>query len=329
MGTREIVLSTVVPTLVALVMLVATHTLLSRRVRKPDGQAPDSQPGDSAGETTGTPDASGSVGAGSLGWLTLLLLAGSVVLGSYAWQSRVDLWSASATHRFPAIAGVALVAGLVCVLVGPIARRPLLQAVPAALGGAAVAWFSLGVLHPSFIGQTERWAWVGGVGVIAGVQAFAIAAGASRLTGWRAPVLLWLVLGLIALGATAGLANAPLVLFPAAGVMFALGVAGLFRPRVDLLRGVGPFLAVLVCGATTFADWFGDVERHAMFGLLVAAPVGLGVAALPGIRRARPVVRLLAAGVVSLGLSGAQAGMSVPSLIEAQSGGGDWYDYAD
>lgn len=304
MGPREVMLAGVVPAVVGLVVLVFAQALLGR--------------GNGAERGRGH------------GWvvpgLVVLLVGCGVVLGSWVWQSRVEIWTDSVTHRFPAMALAAVVAGLV-VAVTPLKSRAWAGALVAVLGGWFVAWAVLGPLNERYIGETERWVWIAAVGLIAGAQSWAIDSGTRRLDGWRGPAVLWLLVGLLGLGVTSGFANGPLVLWPVAGVMFAAAAVGVFHPGVNLVRGCGPVFAVVISGAVAFGHWYGDVERWVMFSLLMAGPIGLGLAALPGLRE-RPWLRLVVAGGVSLGLVGAQAGMAVPGLIEASGGGGDeYYDY--
>lgn len=309
MGTREIVLSAVVPAVVSVVVLLIASVALGRAQRAESEEAASSRHGPVA-----------------LGALFVVLLAGGVVLGSYAWQSEVSLWEQSVTHRVPAMGLAALAVGLAGVLT-PVRRSAIGLGALAAAGGWFVGWAVLSGLHASLIGETERWAWIGGVGVIAGVQAWAMTRGARVLPGWRGSGLVWLVMGVGALGATAGLANAPLVLFPIAAAVFGLAVVGLMRQDADLLAGATPAIAVMFMGVLSLSQWFGSEERWVMFGLLSAGPVAIGMAALLG---GKPTwARLVVAGVVSLGLVGAQAAVSVPALIEASSGSGDedYYDY--
>lgn len=291
MDTREILIAAVVPLVVSAVVLGVLHALLARRKKGEDQSAP------------------------ALAWIVPVLMAGAVVLGSWAWQSRVSLWADSVTHRFPAVAAVVMLTGLIAAI-GPIRRRPVLAAVPALVGGWFVAWMILGTVHESMIGEAARWGGIAGVGVIAAAQAWAIETGARALPGWRAPVVLWLLLGVIALGATSGFANAPLILWPAAAVCFALAGVGVFRRETNLLAGVGPALAVLIAGVVAFSNWTGYREQWLMFALLMACPLPL---ALAGALRVRPVFRLLVAGVAALGLAGAQAGIAVPELMKANS----------
>ena len=322
MGTREVLLAAVIPAVVAVVLFAALH--LWGRVA---GGRP--APAGDGGETT-TP--SPAAAAATRGWVFAavfaLLVSGLTVLGSYAWQSEVAIWSDSVTHRVPAMALAAGVLGLVGTLT-PIRKSAIGLGVLGAVGGWFAGWAVLSGLHESLIGEGARWGWIGGVGVIAGVQAWAMALGVRALPGWRGPVLVWLVVGVAALGATAGLANAPLVLWPTAAAAFGLAVVGVLRRDVDLLAGATPAIALVFMGALSLSHWFGSEERWLMFGLLSAGPVGIGAAAL---LRGKPGwVRLVVAGIVSLGLVGAQAAVSVPGLIEASSGsGGDedyYYDY--
>jgi hypothetical protein len=254
-----------------------------------------------------------------------VLVFGGVVLGAWVWQSRADLWADSVTHRFPAMGLAALVVGLLSTLT-PLRDRAWGGAALATVGGGFVAWAVLGPLHESLIGNTARWVWIGAVALIAGVQSWAIDAATRRLDGWRGPAVLWLLFGTIGLGVTAGFANGPLVLWPVAAVMFAAACVGWLNRDANLLRGCAPSLAVVIAGAVSFAHWFGDEERWVMFALLMAAPAALALAALPGLRE-RPWARLLVPAGAALALAGAQAGMAVPGLIEASSGGGDEYDY--
>lgn len=303
MGPREVVLSTVVPVVVGLVVYGLLSLFIRNGSRRADGPA--SSPS-------------------GWSWAVPLMVAGGVVLGSWAWQTRIELWADAVTHRFPAIALAALLAGLASTLT-PLRTRPLLAAIPAVLGGGFAAWAVLGGLHESLISEPARWGWVAGVAVLSGVHAWSFEAAGRALPGWRGPVLLWLLFGVAALGATAGFANAPLVLWPVSGVVFALILYGLTSRGVNLLAGCGPALAVVLAGAVSFSHWFGDRERWVMFALLMASPVGLGLAALPALR-ARPIARLVVPGLVALGLAGAQAAVALPALIEA-SGGGDEYEY--
>lgn len=316
MGPREFVLSAVVPAVASIVVMLVLHALTRRRgsAGVEDGDGGDRVAGD----------------AGRLAWVLgvgfVVLGCAGVVLGSYAWQSEVSLWKASVTHRVPGMAVAALVLGLVGVMT-PLRRSALGLGVLGTVGGLFVGWGVLSGLHESLIGEAARWGWIVGVGVIAGVQAWAMARGVRVLPGWRGPGLVWLVVGVGSLGATAGLANAPLVLWPIAAAAFGLAVVGLLRRDVDLLAGATPAIAVVFMGVLSLSHWFGSGERWLMFGLLSAGPAAIGLAALLAKRPAW--VRLVVAGVVSLGLVGAMAGMSVPALIEAStgSGGDDYSDY--
>lgn len=301
MDTREIVLASIVPASASLLLLVPTHALLARRAAR-----------------TGRP-------APTLSWMIPPLLAAGVALGAWAWQSRLDLWPDSVTQRFPAIALAALLAGLLSTL-SPMGRRPLIAAIPATLAGALVAWAVLGPLHPNVISEPARWGWIAGLALIAGAAAWSFEAGAEHMPTWRAPALLWLLFGLTALGATAGFANAPLILWPVAAVCSALALAGLFRPDANILRGVGPTLAVLLVGTITFSNWFADRERWLMFVLLASAPLGFALAALPSLRSRRPILRLAVVGVAALTPPAIQAAIALPELIQASSGSYD-YDY--
>lgn len=301
MGTREIMFAAVIPAAVSTIVLVIVHLLIARREKSRASPGP------------------------AAAWLVPILLAGGVVLGSWAWQTRVELWPDSATHRFPAVALTALLAGLLGTLT-PLRRSPVLLALPAFAGGGLVAWAFLGTLHPNFISETARWGWIAGVAAIAAIQAWAIETGAEALPGWRMPGVLWLLAGVAALGATAGLANAPLVLWPVAAVCFGAAVAGLIRRERNLLRGVGPALAIYYSGTVAFSNWFGDHEQWLMFALLAAAPIPLALAGFPALRGKNPLVRLLVAAVPAFAMSGVQAAIAVPELIEA-TGGGDEYEY--
>jgi hypothetical protein len=322
MGPREVILSAVVPAVASVVVLVALRVLLGRA--KTDAARP---------TESGSHDASGgraedsAMGPISIGAVFVLLVGAGTVLGSYAWQSSVELWAASVTHRFPAVALAATLVGLVSVLT-PLGRSAIGSGVLGATGGGVVGWMILSALHESLIGETERWAWIVGTGLIAGAQAWAVRVGSRALPGWGGPGLLWLLAGVTALGATAGLANAPLVLWPTAGAAFGLAAAGLLRRGTDLVGPASPAIATVFMGVLAMSHWIGDQERWVMFALLSAAPLGLALAAIPALG-SRPIwVRLIPAGVVSLGLAGAQAAVAVPALLEATtgSGGGEYYD---
>jgi hypothetical protein len=316
MGPREILLAAIVPTGVALVVLLLAHAILRRLAAPMVTEGPNGDGGALALPPRVLPA------------LTVLLLAGGTVLGSYAWQSRVEIWAESVTHRVPTVALVALVVGLLGVLT-PARRSAVAAGMLGTLGGGVAAWMILGALHESLISEAARWGWIAGVGLIAGVQSWAIRVGSRAMPGWAGPALVWLLTGIAALGATAGLANAPLVLWPAAGCAFALVVVGLLRRRMDLLAGVSPAIATVFMGVLAMSHWFGDQERWLMFGLLAGAPIGLALAAIPALRSKPIVIRLIPAAVASLGLAGAQAAIAVPALIAAtsDSGGGDYYDY--
>jgi hypothetical protein len=97
------------------------------------------------------------------------------------------------------------------------------------------------------------------------------------------------------------------------------------------VRGAGAAVAVLIVSTVVFSNWFGDTERWLMLGLLWGAAVAPVVVLLPGVRSLGPTTRLVIAGVLVLGLAGAQAGMALPALIEAATGssGSEYgeYDY--
>jgi len=172
---------------------------------------------------------------------------------------------------------------------------------------------------------------VAGLALATGVNGWALERSGERLRGFRGPILLWLLVGTVGLGATAGFANAPLIVGGAAASFGVLAGVGFLERRVTIAGGGGVAAAVLLTGVVGFANWLGDTERWLMLGLLMAAPLGtVGVVLLdrPLKLEKRKNLALIVAAVPSLGLAGAQAAMTVPGLIESQSGGGDsYYDY--
>lgn len=305
MGVREIVISSVVPALIAAVVL-GLGWVVWPRIRKNDGE-----PG------------------GRALWLLPVLVGGLTLFGAYAWQTRVEVWADAATHRFPAMGLAAALAGLIA-WVPAVRARWWAQGVVAAAGGGFVSWAFLSTVHPDFLSVPARWGWVAGLAVVAGVQGIALEGAGRVLHNWRGPALLWMLVGTVGLGATGGFANAPLIVGGAAGAFAVLAVIGLVpvkKPSVTIAGGGGVAAAVLLVGLVAFSNWLGDEERWAMLGLLLAAPVGVGLVVV--LRKAlrldeRRNLALVVAAVPSLGLAGAQAGMAVPALIEA-SGGGDPY----
>lgn len=258
-----------------------------------------------------------------LGWpsvlsgVVVLLMAGGAVLGSYAWQTRVELWSGQATHRFPF---VALVAGGVGLIVAFMGRRWRWVGVAApSVGGGVVAWVFLSLLHESLISEVARWGWVVGVALVVGMQALVLERVPARLAGWRGAAVLSVMAGLVAVGAMEAFVNGALVLGPVAAVLGALGVVGLIRPGMQMGGGVGAALAVLMAGVAVFANWFGDHERWVMLGFLTAVPMGAGLCLVPWVARRGVNVRFAAAVVGVVVLGGIQAGRAIGPLVESMS----------
>jgi hypothetical protein len=307
-GVREIVISSVVPALIAGVVL-GFGWVVWPRMRKREGE----------------------LGGGVL-WLLPVLVGGLTLFGAYAWQTRVEVWADAATHRFPAVGIAAAVAGLIA-WVPLVRRRWWAQGVVAAVGGGFVAWAFLSTVHPDFLSVSARWGWVAGLAVVAGVQGVALEGAGRVLFNWRGPALLWMLVGTVGLGATGGFANAPLIVGGAAGAFGVLAVIGLVpikKPAVAVSGGGGVAAAVLLVGLAAFANWLGDEERWLMLGLLLAAPVGAGLVVVlrkPLKLDERRNLALVVAAVPALGLAGAQAGMAVPALIEASGGGDPYGDY--
>lgn len=248
------------------------------------------------------------------------------MLGSYAWQTRLDLWPRQAQYRFPLAAITACALGLATAMF-PVARRAWLLALLTAATGGFVAWSFLSLLHESLISEPARWTWIALSGVVAAVQALVLERVAGKLPAWRAPLLLAALTGVIALGATMNFANAPLVLGPVSAVLGGALLAAVVSPRVVLMQGVGASASVLIVAALTFANWFGDHERWTMYALLMGAPVATGLCLCPPFSTRGATLRLIAAAAPSLLLAGVQAGIAVPPLVRSMSQPADSYDY--
>lgn len=303
MGLREVLIAVVLPGFVSLVVLVGAALMTGRRRRGEEER-----------------------GRSGLGWLVAIFISGGAVLGSYAWQTRMDVWPASATHRFPFVAGVALAAGIAAFALGRRGRAA--AAVVAGFGGGVVAWAFLSLLHDSLISEGARWGWIAGCGVLTGVMAWTLEAAGERLLGWRGPGLLAIVAGLSALGVTEAFANGPLILGAAAAVLGGATVAALAGRRAAWFPGPGAAVAVMLVGTLVFANWFGDRERWVMFGLLAAGPMAAGVCLVPAVARRGANVRFAAAAGVAVVVLGVQAARAIPPLIEAMRPAGEMdYEY--
>lgn len=306
MGARQIILSLLLPGAAAAVALIAAAVYRRWCDRKTQADS-EHKPR-------------------SLSWLVVLLIAAGVSLGSYGWQTRLDLWPRQAPFRFPHAAAIGCLAGLVVAML-PAVRRAWALAALAAVGGASAAWLFLSLLHESLISEPARWTWIVLSGAGAAAQAMVLERVADRLPGWRAPMLSAVLAALIALGATMSFANAPLVLGPVGAVLGGAMLAAIIAPRLVLMPGVGVTSAIMFVATITFANWFGDRERWMMYALLMAAPVATGLCLCPPFSRRGATVRLLAAAVPALALAGAQAARAIPPLVRSMSQPSDAYDY--
>jgi hypothetical protein len=311
MGLREVMLSGVVPGVVAFVVLLGVVLVGWKK----GGWKP--PPLVAKGRDMITPPSWSRV----LSVVVVLLMVGATVLGSYAWQTRVELWPGQATHRFPFVASVAGVVGLVVALAGR--RGRWVGVAVSGVGGGVAAWAFLSLLHESLISEFARWGWVVGVALVVGVQALVLERVSARLTGWRGAVVFSLMAGLVAVGATEAFINGPLVLGPVAAVFGALCVVGLIRPGVSAGAGVGAALAVLMGGVAVFANWFGDHERWVMLGLLMGVPLGVALCLLPTVASRGVNVRFGAAVVGVVVIGGVQFGRAIPPLLESMSPAGE------
>lgn len=297
-----------------------------------------------------------------------LLIAAALTVGAYAWQSRVELWAVSTTHRFPALALIAAAAGTLVWIIrrlphkaaasasattstttsastGNLAEtsqhpfqhveppasplRLAASALVALLAGGAAAWIFLGALPDAFLSPRGRTLWIIALAAAAALQAAVLESVLVRLAGWRGPALLWALVGTIALGLSAGFANAPIVVGAVAATFAPIALAGLLRVQgrgLAPLHGTGTALAIVIVGATTFANWFGAKENWPMLALLLAAPIAAAAALLPALR-ARPLAALAAAALPAVALAGVQAAIALPPLIEAAGGGGSSAEY--
>ncbi len=290
-----------------------------------------------------------------------LLVGAALTVGAYAWQSRVELWAVSTTHRFPALALIAAAAGTLVWIIRRLPHKaaasaptagttnttptaantqphtqppasPLrlaASALIALLAGGAAAWIFLGALPDAFLSPRGRTLWIIALAAAAALQATVLESVLVRLAGWRGPALLWALVGTIALGLSAGFANAPIVVGAVAATFAPIALAGLLRVQgrgLAPLHGTGTALAIVIVGATTFANWFGAKENWPMLALLLAAPIAAAAALLPALR-ARPLAALAAAALPAVGLAGVQAAIALPPLIEAAGGGGSSAEY--
>ncbi|MEM7622855.1 MAG: hypothetical protein AAF235_06590 [Planctomycetota bacterium] len=313
MGTREILLATIVPGFAAAVIGLIGWWLLARK------QQLNASGGDHGATSMELP-----IGARIIG---PLVIAAATLLGAYAWQTSLEIWPRSATQRFPVIALAAGAAGLLAALV-PSGLRIVTSSVFGGAAGAFGAWVFLGVLQEPIITDAERLQWVGYIGFRVAVLAAVLEVALRVLPGVRGPLAIWAVVGTIALGLTQGWANAPLVLGPVAWATLGLGLLGVLVGPRNVLAGSGTTIAVMLGSAATFSNWFGDTERWPMLVVLLDAPLLLGVAALPWFASRAAWIRLLVAVAAPLLLAGVQAGIAVPGLIAATTASDDdAYDY--
>ncbi|KAA0212881.1 MAG: hypothetical protein DYG94_13660 [Leptolyngbya sp. PLA3] len=312
MGPREILLSAFIPGLAAAVLLAPPAFFMRRRERQAERQS--------------SPSSAQWCGSRLLGALLVLLLVAGTLLGSYAWQTRLDLWPKQAQYRFPLVALAAGLLGLAPALL-PNFRRLALLAPLAALAGGFVAWIFLSLLHESLISVPMRWTWIVVSALLTALHAVTLVRVADRLPGWRSPLLLSALAGTVALGATMSFANAPLVLGPAAAVAGGALLAAIIHPRAAFTCGAAASVALLIGGTLVFANWFGDRERWLMYALLAGTPLATALALLPPISRRGPTIRLLAAALPALALGGVQAARAIPPLIESMTQPAGTYDY--
>jgi hypothetical protein len=174
-GTREIVLSVVVPGFVSGVVMLGLALVWRRRLKTQRG----------AGDA-----GSGVTPSDGPFWAVPLLVTGAVVLGAYAWQTDVSLWPDSVTHRFPVIALAALAAALPA-LIAPVAARLVACGLVGAGVGVFGAWAFLGELHESLISESARAIWIAAAGGVCGLTAVGLESVGGALRGWRGPLLLW------------------------------------------------------------------------------------------------------------------------------------------
>lgn len=325
MGPREILLSAFVPGLVAVALLVPAAFFLRRTANINLGQqhAPTSTHTDGRRHM---PSSAQWCHSRLLSALLILLFVGATLLGSYAWQSRIDLWPKQAQYRFPLVATVAGLLGLFPAML-PMFRGPALLGPLSALAGGVVAWAFLSLLHESIISEPMRWTWIALSALLTATHALTLERVTTQLPGWRAPILLSGLVGLIALGATMNFANAPLVLGPVAAVAAGAMLASIVNPRLSFISGVGAATAVFITGTVVFANWFGDRERWAMYALLMAAPLATGLSLLSPFARRGPTIRFIAAAIPAVALAGIQSAQAIPPLIKSMSQPADTYEY--
>jgi len=302
MGTRELLLASVVPGAIAAVVLAGLWLGLPRLLKKKKWE--------SGGPALALP----------------VLIAAGMALGSWAWQSDLALWPANVTQRFPAVAIAILAAGLGTTMV-PHRFRLLIAPVLSALGGGFAAWAFLAPLPDASLGAGATWGFISLAASLAAAMGLVLEASLEKLAGWAGPALLSMVAGISALAATQGWANAPLVIGPVAATLAAAVIPGLFYRDRSVLPGAGAALAVALTAAAVFSNWLGDEVSYRMFTLLALAPLSIGVVLIPYVAKRSLLVRLAIAAALSLGLAGAQAAIALPELMEAVSPGDDAYDY--
>ncbi len=224
-----------------------------------------------------------SGGVGPL-WVAPVLVGLALVLGDFSKFGMPELWPDSNTYRFPHVAALLTLAGLVEALTrlpawGVLAMRSAAY--------AGVVWMLSEGYSPQVLSTAEL---VGLIAVAsAGMALVAHAAdrGAASLPGWRGPSVLAVVF--VAAGPLAFLGGlsygmhvaTAMIAFTVAGA-----IAGFFAPRLTLRGGgvtslVGVVLA-LILGMGVQSE---PVSIGALLAL-GASPAAIGVAALvPGSRR--------------------------------------------
>ena len=265
-------------------------------------------------------------------WVIPALTGLAVLVGSWVWQSGLELWPRNVTQRFPAVAVAAAVVGL---LLGaaPIARRWFLAAPLASLAAGFGAWAFIEPLSDSVLPTATTWLVIVGVGLYAAVAAVTLEAGAKRWPNWSVPAAMSCLIGFGALGATQGFANAPIVLGAPAGFLpgvFAIAAFASIAPFVKIsappIPGLGAATAVLVATLAVFANWLGHTEQWLMFALILAAPLATAACLLPPLKKRGPFTRVVIAAIPAMIILGGQVARAVPELVEAMNPS-DEYDY--
>lgn len=326
MGPREVILSGVVPGFIVGLMLVLSWWIAAvTGVRRPQREAR----GGVIRVAVSGPDGTGPLWAGAVAFGAAILVA------MFAFdRPPTSFWPTSGDDRIWLGAAAVALVGVILGVVSSLVKVPkLVNALAFGTVTGAGAWALFEPLAAEYVGLGGAAIWGPVTGLVVAGQVYVAEVSAPRFRGWRFPLVLLPIAGLIVpTHFWSGFAGAALMSNGLVAVVSAAALAGVLAPRINLGGGaLGVFLSqhallIVLNRGYSYEPGMSLVQ----FCVLLAAPLGIAVLLIPALWKWPAWRGVVIGGVLCAVLAVVGAAFEAPFAGgDAEDGAADENPYAE